>query len=109
MAFIQGWDRQQAHLLPPRVEDYVDEHNPVRFINAFVDSQDLQKLEFQFPKVNADGKGRPSYHPADLTKLYIYCYLNGVRSSRKMEAECHRNLEVMWLGRRLTPDPKTLA
>ena len=106
MNWIAGWDRQQVHLLPPQVEDYVDENNPVRFLDAFVDSQDLRAQGFKFPKENPQGKGHPAYQPGDLLKLYLYGYLNGVRSSRKLENECHRNLEVMWLLRQLAPDFK---
>lgn len=109
MNWIEGWDRQQIHLLPPRVEDYVDENNPVRFLDAFCEGLDLRAQGFKFPKENPQGKGHPSYRPADLLKLYLYGYLNGVRSSRKLERECQRNLEVMWLARQLAPDFKTIA
>ena len=109
MNWITGWDRQQVHLLPPRVEDYVDENNPVRFIDAFVDTLDLRAHGFKFPKENPQGKGRPGYQPGDLLRLYLYGYLHGVRSSRKLEAECGRNLEVLWLLRQLAPDFKTIA
>ena len=105
----EGWNRQQIHLLPARVEDYVDENNPVRFLEAFVESQDLRAKGFQFPKENREGKGRPPYHPGSLLKLYLYGYLHRVRSSRRLEEECGRNLEVMWLLRGLAPDFKTIA
>jgi transposase len=107
MAHINGTDRSQLLLLPERVEDYVGPDNPVRFIDAFVDQLDLFGLGF----VRAEAKvtGRPGYHPGDLLKLYIYGYLNRIRSSRRLEAEAHRNLEVIWLMRQLTPDFKTIA
>ncbi len=107
MRHIQGGDRAQSLLLPASVEDYVGEDNPVRAIEAFVDGFDLAKAGF----VRAEAKetGRPGYHPGDLLKLYLYGYLNRVRSSRRLEAECHRNLEVVWLLRGLRPDFKTVA
>lgn len=109
MNWIEGWNREQVHLLPPRVEDYVGENNPVRFLEAFVESQDLRAKGFKFPKENPNGKGRPAYRPGDFLKLYLYGYLNGVRSSRRLEEECRRNLEVMWLLGGLKPDFKTIA
>lgn len=75
MNWIEGWDREQEHLLPPRLEDYVDENNPARFLDAFVDGLDLRGKGFKFPKSNVHGKGRPSYHPTGLLKLYLYGYL----------------------------------
>ena len=107
MRHIQGSDRAQSLLLPASVEDYVGADNPVRAIEAFVDGFDLAKAGF----VRAEAKetGRPGYHPGDLPKLYLYGYLNRVRSSRRLEAECHRNLEVIWLLRGLRPDFKTIA
>ena len=107
MAHITGKDRSQLLLLPDAVDDYVGPDNPVRFIDAFVDSLDLAAAGFM--RVRPNGMGRPGYDPADLLKLYIYGYLNRVRSSRRLEAETHRNLEVIWLLRRLTPDFKTIA
>ncbi len=106
--FISGIDREQSLLLPSRIEDYVSDDNPVRFIDAFVDSLDLQSLGFTHA-ILAEGAGRPSYNPGDMLKLYIWGYLNQVRSSRKLERECHRNLEVMWLINGLSPDFKTIA
>lgn len=107
MAHISGDDRSQLLLLPDAVDDYVGPDNPVRFIDAFVDSLDLAVAGFQ--RVQPKDTGRPGYDPADLLKLYIYGYLNRVRSSRRLEAETHRNLEVVWLLRRLKPDFKTIA
>ena len=107
MGHIFGEDRSQLLLLPDAVDDYVGPDNPVRFIDAFVDSLDLEEAGFQ--RVRPNDKGRPGYDPADLLKLYIYGYLNRVRSSRRLEAETHRNLEVIWLLRQLRPDFKTIA
>lgn len=109
MNFIQGSDRYQTRLLPPVLEDYVSADNPVRFLEAFVARLDLRAAGFQYPKVNPEGRGRPPYDPADLLKLYLYGYLHQLRSSRRLEAECGRNLEVMWLLRELAPDFKTIA
>ena len=107
MAHIPGHDRSQLLLLPEAVDDYVAADNPVRFIEAFVDGLDLAALGFigTVPKAT----GRPGYAPADLLKLYIYGYLNRARSSRRLEAETHRNIEVIWLLRHLKPDFKTIA
>lgn len=107
MAHISGDDRSQFLLLPESVDDYVGPDNVVRFIDAFVDGLDLRAAGFG--RVQAKATGRPGYHPADLLKLYIYGYLNRVRSSRRLEAEARRNIEVIWLLRRLTPDFKTIA
>jgi transposase len=109
MDFITGSDRQQAHFFPPTVEDYVGPDNPVRFLDAFVNKLDLRTAGFLFPKRDPQGRGRPPYDPADLLKLYLYGYFNHIRSSRRLEAECHRNLEVLWLLRELKPDFKTIA
>ena len=98
MAHIAGHDRSQMLLLPEAVDDYVGADNPVRFIDAFVDGLDLAAAGFAC--VTAKPTGRPGYHPSDLLKLYIYGYLNRVRSSRRLEAETHRNIEVIWLLRR---------
>ena len=107
MSHIQGTSRSQTLLLPAWVDDYVGSDNVVRFIEAFVESLDLAAAGFEraLPKVT----GRPGYHPSDMLKLYIYGYLNRVRSSRRLEAETHRNLEVIWLMRQLQPDLKTIA
>lgn len=107
MAHITGKDRSQLLLLPAAVDDYVGPENPVRFIDAFVDSLDLEVAGFQ--RVKSGERGRPGYDPADLLKLYIYGYLNRIRSSRRLETETHRNLEVIWLLRQLRPDFKTIA
>ena len=107
MAHISGDDRSQLLLLPDSVDDYVGPDNVVRFIEAFVDGLDLKAADFE--RVRAKTTGRPGYDPADLLKLYIYGYLNRVRSSRRLEVETRRNLEVIWLLRRLTPDFKTIA
>ena len=107
MAHISGEDRSQILLLPDSVDDYVGPDNPVRFIDAFVDGLDLKAAGFR--RVQPKETGRPGYDPADLLKLYIYGYLNRVRSSRRLEVETHRNLEVVWLLRRLRPDFKTIA
>jgi transposase len=107
MIHIAGHDRSQALLLPESVDDYVGADNPVRFIDAFVEGLDLG--EAGFAGVVAKPTGRPGYAPKDLLKLYIYGYLNRVRSSRRLEAETHRNIEVIWLLRHLKPDFKTIA
>jgi transposase len=104
---IDGAHRKQTILFPDTLDQYVDEGNPVRFIDAFIDSLNLEKLGFNHSVPN--DVGRPSYDPSDLLKLYVYGYLNQVRSSRKLERECHRNLEAMWLMKKLSPDYKTIA
>ena len=105
--FIEGADRTQSTLLPECLDDFIDESNPVRVIDAFVDALDLGKLGFD--GVVPESTGRPSYHPSAMLKLYIYGYLNRVQSSRRLEREAGRNLEVIWLLRRLAPDDKTIA
>jgi transposase len=107
MAHISGHDRSQTLLFPESVDDYVGADNPVRFIDAFVDKLDLTAAGFV--GVEPKATGRPGYAPADLLKLYIYGYLNRIRSSRRLEAETHRNIEVIWLLRHLRPDFKTIA
>src|ERR1700752_5009622 len=107
MTHISGHDRSQTLLLPEAIDDYVGSDNPVRFIDAFVDGLDLAAASFI--GVEPKATGRPSYAPADLLKLYIYGYLNRVRSSRRLEAETHRNIEVIWLLRHLKPDFRTIA
>ena len=107
MSHITGHDRSQTLFLPESVDDYVGPENPVRFIDAFVDGLDLTLAGFT--RVVPKWTGRPSYAPKDLLKLYIYGYFNRVRSSRRLEAETHRNIEVIWLLRHLKPDFKTIA
>ena len=107
MTHISGFERSQILLLPEAADDYVGVDNPVRFIDAFVDELDLSAAGFV--RVAAKATGRPGYSPADLLKLYIYGYLNRVRSSRRLEMESHRNIEVIWLLRSLKPDFKTIA
>lgn len=107
MAYIEGYDRNQAQMLPEFLDNYVDNENPVRVIEAFVDSLNLQG--YGFTKIDKGGRGAPSYNPADLTKLYLYGYTNNIRSSRKLEKSTYVNIEVMWLIRKLHPDFKTIA
>jgi transposase len=105
--FIEGADRGQSTLLPECLDDWVEESNPVRVVDAFVDALKLAELGFQ--DVEPAITGRPGYHPAALLRLYIYGYLNRIQSSRRLEREARRNLEVIWLLRRLSPDDKTIA
>jgi transposase len=105
--FVEGVDRSQTSLFPESLDDWISEDNPVRVIDAFVDALDLRALGFE--GVMPGATGRPSYHPAVLLKLYIYGYLNRVQSSRRLEREAGRNLELMWLTGRLIPDHKTIA
>ena len=107
MPFIQGENRNQISLLPNTLEDFVDEDNPVRVIDAYVDTLDLKQLGFI--TYSGDRPGQKPYRRSDLLKLYIYCYMNGIRSSRKMETEATRNIEVMWLVGKITPDHGTLS
>ena len=104
--FIEGQDRSQTTLLPECIDDYVDADNPVRAIDAFADMLDLAALGFP---IEPGATGRPGYHPAVMLKLYLYGYLNQVQSSRRLERECARNLELIWLMGRLKPDFKTIA
>ena len=103
-----GSDRRQNLLLPDTLDGYVGEDNEVRFVDAFVDTLNLNELGFTH-STHDEGAGMPSYDPSDLLKLYLYGYLNQVQSSRKLERECHRNTEVMWLIEKLVPDFKTIA
>ncbi len=105
--FVEGVDREQGTLFPVLLDDWIDEDNPVRVIDVFVDELDLGELGFG--GVDPKATGRPSYHPSVLLKLYIYGYLNRVQSSRRLEREAGRNVEVMWLTGRLAPDHKTIA
>ena len=105
--FVEGIDRGQATLFPECLEVWLDQDNPVRVIDGFVEKLDLSRLGFD--GVAPEATGRPSYHPSVLLKLYIYGYLNRVQSSRRLEREAGRNVEVMWLTGRLIPDHKTIA
>ena len=107
MDYIRGVSREQVTLFPEAVEDYITADNPVRFIDAFVSKLDLHELGFQRAEPNETG--RPAYDPGDLLRLYLYGYLNRVRSSRLLERETKVNIEVMWLMGKLTPDFKTIA
>lgn len=105
--FIQGEHRSQAILLPECLDDYITDINPVRVVDVFVDELNLGQLGFD--GVNPAMTGRPSYHPSVLLKIYIYGYLNRIQSSRRLEREAQRNIELMWLTNRLAPDFKTIA
>lgn len=105
--FVEGVDREQSTLFPERLDDYIGEDNPVRVVDVFVDELDLGVLGFD--RVEPRATGRPGYHPSVLLKLYVYGYLNRVQSSRRLEREASRNVEVMWLTGRLAPDHKTIA
>jgi transposase len=107
MGYVIGKDRFQATLLPAVIDDYIPEGAQVRVVDAFINSLDVGHLGFE--RAVPASTGRPGYDPRDLLKLYIYGYLNEVRSSRRLERECKRNLEVMWLVGRLAPDHKTIA
>ena len=107
MGYKSGVDRDQQILFPETLDEYVAADNPVRVIDAFVAGLDMEKLGFVH-SVPGD-EGRPSYDPRDLLKLYIYGYLNRTRSSRRLERETHRNVEAMWLMRKLRPDHKTIS
>jgi transposase len=105
--FIKGECRTQTTLLPESIDDYISDANPVRIVDVFVDELDLGNLGFE--GVEPAATGRPAYHPAILLKIYIYGYLNRIQSSRRLEKEAQRNVELMWLTERLTPDFKTIA
>jgi len=105
--FVVGDDRSQSTLFPERLEDYLCEDNPVRAIDVFVDELDLAGLGFG--GIEPEATGRPAYHPATMLKIYVYGYLNRVQSSRRLERECQRNIELVWLTGRLMPDFKTIA
>jgi len=105
--FIEGQDRSQSTLFPERLEDYIAEDNPVRAIEVFVEELDLNLLGFD--GMQPEATGRPAYHPATLLKIYIYGYLNRIQSSRRLERETQRNVELIWLTGRLMPDFKTIA
>src|SRR6476661_6381081 len=105
--YIAGEDRMQQALLPHSLEDYVGEENPVRVVEVFIDELDLATLGFS--GMTPAATGRPAYHPSTLLKIYLYGYLNRIQSSRRLEREAQRNVELMWLVGRLAPDFKTIA
>jgi len=105
--FVEGVSRDQGGLFPMHLDDFVCEDNPVRVVDAFVDMLDLRDLGFA--SVDPRATGRPGYHPSVLLKLYIHGYLGRVASSRRLELEAGRNVELMWLTGRLAPDHKTIA
>jgi transposase len=105
--FVEGEARSQMSLLPASLEDYITEDNPVRVVEAFIDALDLEKLGFA--GMVPQSTGRPAYHPSVMLTLYVYGYLNRVHSTRRLERECQRNVEVTWLIERLAPDFKTIA
>ena len=107
MSHVRGQSRHQATLFPEALDDLIPADHPVRVVDAFVDGLDLAALGFG--KVETAATGRPPYHPGDLLKLYVYGYLNQVRSSRRLERESRRNVELLWLINRLCPDFKTIA
>src|SRR5690349_19953740 len=105
--FVEGVDRGQSTLFPASLDDYLTEENPVRAVDVFVDSLDLDKQGFV--GVQPLDTGRPSYHPSTILKLYIYGYINRIPSSRRLERECQRNIELIWLTGRVAPDFKTIS
>jgi transposase len=105
--FVEGVDRSQSTLFPDHLDDYIAEDNPVRVVDVFVDELDMKQLGFEGAEPEATG--RPSYHPATLLKIYIYGYMNRVQSSSRLERETQRNVELIWLTGRLSPDFKTIA
>ena len=107
MGYIEGTRREQIILFPESIDDYIEEGNPVKFIEAFVESLDPKELGFLHSQTKLTG--RPPYNPADMLRLYVYGYLNRIRSSRRLESETKRNIELMWLLKKLTPDFKTIA
>ena len=106
MKYIEGQSRYQKTLFPDVMDDYISSENPVRVIDAFVDGLELENLGFQS---EPNETGRPPYNPRDILKLYIYGYFNKIRSSRKLETETCRNIELIWLLNKLSPDHKTIA
>jgi transposase len=107
--FKSGESREQPNLFPPRIEDYVGPNNPVRAIESFACALDLAKLGFHHADRGAKEEGQPPYDPADLLKLYLYGYINQIRSSRRLEREACRNLELIWLLKNLKPGYRTIA
>ena len=105
--YVEGENRSQSTLFPESLDDYIAEDNPVRVVDVFVDELDLKELGFEGAEPEATG--RPAYHPATLLKIYIYGYLNRLQSSRRLERETQRNVELIWLTGRLSPDFKTIA
>jgi transposase len=105
--FVEGEDRRQSYLLPESLDDFVTEDNPVRVVEVFIDELDL--LALGFDGVQPAATGRPGYHPSTLLKIYLYGYLNRIQSSRRLEREAQRNVELMSLTGRLAPDVKTIA
>jgi len=105
--FVEGEDRSQSILFPERLDDYVAEDNPVRAMEVFVESLDLGKLGFE--GMEPEATGRPAYHPSVLLKIHLYGYLNRIQSSRHLERETQRNVELIWLAGKLMPDFKTIA
>ena len=105
--FVEGEQRGQGTLLPACLDEYVDENNPVRAVDMFIDELDL--VAFGFGGAVPEATGRPSYHTATLLKIYLYGYLNRIASSRRVERETQRDIEPMWLTGRLMPDFKTIA
>src|SRR6516162_8417933 len=105
--YVEGEARSQTTLFPDTLEDYIAEDNPVRVVDVFVDELDLKKLGFD--GMVPEATGRPAYHPATLLKIYVYGYRNRIHSSRRLERECQRNVELIWLTTRLAPDFKTIA
>ena len=109
MNFIEASDRREVELLPACLDDYISEDSPARDIDSFVESLNLHDCGFSYPKSDSQGRGRPSYHPKHLLKLFIYGYMNGLRSGRKLENSCQINMEVLWLMQKLKPDFKTIC
>jgi transposase len=105
--YVEGESRSQSTLFPERLDDYIGDDNPVRVVDVFVDELDIKTLGFEGAEPEATG--RPAYHPATLLKIYIYGYLNRIQSSRRLERETQRNVELIWLTGRLMPDFKTIA
>lgn len=106
MQYIKGTDRTQAVLFPQNLDEIIDADNEVRIIDLFVESINLAGFKFH---LKSSAEGRPPYHPKDLLKLYVYGYLNSIRSSRALEKECKRNIELMWLVQQLVPDHNTIS
>jgi transposase len=105
--FVEGEDRRQSLLLSETLDDYVTEDNPVRVVEVFIEELDLGALGFE--GVHPAATGRPAYHPSTLLKIYLYGYLKRIQTSRRLEREAQRNIELMWLIGRLAPDFKTIA